>query len=79
MTVDATLDLEAPGLLEEALHHVVRSIASFEALTLVVRLDQETAEVYQDDETFVAPLGAEDWCVTGRSVEELAAKLRELL
>lgn len=79
MTFDATIDFEAPGLLESALEPVAKAIGPFEALTVIVRRDQEIAEVYHDNETFIEPLDAEDWCVTGFNVRDLTDQLRALL
>jgi hypothetical protein len=79
MTFDASVDFEAPGQLEAAIEHAAGLIGSFDVLAVVVRHDDETAEVYLDNEPFLKPLHPEDWCVTGTSVPELAAQLRALV
>lgn len=75
ITFDATLDFEAPGLLELALTHSEPS----ETLTVVVRHDSEIGEIYRDDDTIEAPIHEDDWCVTGPDVSDVAAQLRALL
>lgn len=79
MTFDATVDFETPGLLEDAITQLTRTIGPFETLTVVVRHDNEVGEVYCDEDTIEAPLHADDWCVTGRNAWDVAAQLRARL
>jgi hypothetical protein len=79
MTFDASVDFEAPGQLENAIGHAVNLVGPYDVLAVVVRHDDETAEVYRDNEPFLKPIHPDDWCVTGTNAEELAAQLRALL